>query len=292
VPGGLRLVIARALRTIDLPPFASLDEFCAALRRFAAEDLRAAARTLYGSWQGTHSPHELTISDLRRARRATGLSLHDISSACGVSVPLLRELEWGYMKNWRRDGEGRAQLARYARAAGLDEQLVLSIAWPMLEEAARDAELARAMEAEAEPRQPEIVDAIVLAQNVLPVPAVAARARQRFSVWGLVSAAAILLVAGLSLSFWHQRPELEAARAPEVVDTALPLADDRPAPLPAAMKLARPESAPHEPVVRAVQQTPSKAKTAKPAVKRAAAPKKPPSKPNFFKRTLLKIVLR
>src|SRR5262249_40914231 len=30
VPGGLRLVVARALRKIDLPPFASLDEFCRA----------------------------------------------------------------------------------------------------------------------------------------------------------------------------------------------------------------------------------------------------------------------
>ena len=33
-PGALRLVVARALGTIDLPPYRSLDEFCAALDRF------------------------------------------------------------------------------------------------------------------------------------------------------------------------------------------------------------------------------------------------------------------
>jgi hypothetical protein len=34
--GGLRLAIARALGTLDLPPYRSLEEFCAALGRFAA----------------------------------------------------------------------------------------------------------------------------------------------------------------------------------------------------------------------------------------------------------------
>jgi len=294
VPGGLRLVIARALRTIDVPPFASLDEFCAALRRFAAEDLGAAARSLYGSWQGTHEARELTISDLRRARRATGLSLDCISSVSGVSVPLLRELEWGYMKNWRRDAEGRSQLGRYARAAGLDEQLVLSIAWPMIEEAARDAALAPAPTPEVRTSQPEIVEGIVLAQNILPIPATPPGAeRRRFSLWALVSAAAILLVAGLTLTFWHPRAALEAARRPEFVDTAPPLADIPPAPVSApAPRLTDEPSTPREPVVRAVQPKPSKAKAGKPAVKRTAAPKKPASKPNFFKRTLLRIVLR
>src|SRR5215471_2956971 len=34
VPGGLRLVLARAMRTLDLPPFADVNEFCSALVRF------------------------------------------------------------------------------------------------------------------------------------------------------------------------------------------------------------------------------------------------------------------
>ena len=35
-PGALRLTVARALGTLDLPPYGSLEEFCAAIRRFAA----------------------------------------------------------------------------------------------------------------------------------------------------------------------------------------------------------------------------------------------------------------
>ena len=38
VPGALRLVLARAQRTLDLPPFASLQEFAETLSRFAAPD--------------------------------------------------------------------------------------------------------------------------------------------------------------------------------------------------------------------------------------------------------------
>src|SRR5215208_6476391 len=38
VPGGLRLVLGRALGTLDLPPFATLNEFADALARFAATD--------------------------------------------------------------------------------------------------------------------------------------------------------------------------------------------------------------------------------------------------------------
>ena len=42
--GALRLAIARALGTMDLPPYASLDEFCAALTRFATRGRRARSR--------------------------------------------------------------------------------------------------------------------------------------------------------------------------------------------------------------------------------------------------------
>src|SRR5215471_19116986 len=77
VPGGLRLVVARALGTLDLPPFESLNEFCAAVSRFAADDLTSTARNLYRAWEIARTPRTLTISDVRRARRATGLSLQD-----------------------------------------------------------------------------------------------------------------------------------------------------------------------------------------------------------------------
>jgi Helix-turn-helix domain len=288
VPGGLRLVIARALRTLDLPPFSSFEEFMAALQRFAAGDLVATARNLYQSWERARAPRELTISDLRRARRATGLSLNAISAAAGVSVPLLRELEWGFFRNWRHDAEGRAQLTRYARAAGLDEQLVISIAWPMVEEAMH--ELAPAPQPAPKP-EPEVVEGIVLAHNMLPMPVASTSlaSKRPLSVWALLSAAAVLLVAGLTLTFGQpRRPALEAARVPEYVDTA-PAFTNAPVGSP-AMGVVSPMK--REPVVRAVQTRPWKVTSPKPPVKRAAAPKKPASKPNFFKRALLRIVIR
>ena len=79
----------------------------------------------------------LTISDIRRARRATGLSLADVSGRSRIPVSLLRQLEWGYLLNWPLGLYGRTQLVRYARAAGLDEQIVIATVWPMLEEIER-----------------------------------------------------------------------------------------------------------------------------------------------------------
>ncbi len=136
--GGLRLVVARAIGTLDLPPYASLDEFRAALARFSGPDPVATRRDLFRRWaeaQGTPAPTvaaPLTISDIRRARRATGLSLDYLSDLADVPMARLRELEWGYVRHWRADAEARARVQRYARAAGLDEDLVLSIAWPLI----------------------------------------------------------------------------------------------------------------------------------------------------------------
>ena len=151
-PGGLRIAIARALGTLDLPPFASLEEFRAAVARFAATDLPTVARDLFvagtraiSTRQGTQTlplaPVEplpttrFTISDVRRARRATGLSLDEVSSRSRIPAALLRELEWGYLRNWPGGLYGRTQLVRYARAAGLDEELVIQVAQPMIDEA-------------------------------------------------------------------------------------------------------------------------------------------------------------
>jgi hypothetical protein len=138
--GGLRLVIARALGTLDLPPYAGLEEFCGALARFGTSDVVGTARGLFRLWeerQAMPAPRTvapaLTISDIRRARRATGWSLDDLACAADVPAARLRELEWGYVRNWQADEEARQQIVRYARAAGLDEAVVLSIAWPLIE---------------------------------------------------------------------------------------------------------------------------------------------------------------
>jgi Tol biopolymer transport system component len=213
VPGALRLVVARALGTLDLPAYASLEEFSAALDRFAEPDPRVTVRRLveqpHVSSRISHAPASgepsapatdshasrqsrvpetvlaeqrralmrrdpsmLSISDIRRARRATGLSLSEIADRSRVPVSLLRQLEWGYLHNWPGGLYGRTQLVRYARAAGLDEQLVIATVWPLLDEVERDREVLFADEpvpapaavttvqravATSEPPEPEVV---------------------------------------------------------------------------------------------------------------------------------------
>lgn len=145
--GALRLVLARALGSVDLPPYASLADFCLALSRFRTEDVRDVSQGLFTAWERARAARafkaapdaELTISDVRRARRATGLSLGYLAVVAEVAPARLRDLEWGYMRHWPATSEGRAQVIRYARAAGLDESVVLSIAWPMILERASDA---------------------------------------------------------------------------------------------------------------------------------------------------------
>jgi hypothetical protein len=290
--GGLRLVIARALGTLDLPPYASLEDFCAALARFAVPDLTAAAQTLYQAWASARAAREaaataapLTISDVRRARRATGLSLDDLAGVADVPVMRLRELEWGYMRHWRADAEGRDRVIRYARAAGLDERLVLSIAWPMIE----DAALVHGS------LEPEIVTTLVpsgtQALATLPFPSPAARARRPLRSGGLAAAAA-LVVAVTTLVFapdaappWDARAE--ATPAP---------AESRDAPaVPAPMASPRTTAPPVAPVPA---KTSARATgTARPAVRAvnrpAPAPQKRPSKlRSFFQRELFRIVIR
>ena len=174
VPGGLKLLLARAMGTLDLPPFGSLEAFVAALDRFAATDPAAAITSLVVSTveSAARRPPEpavpappvaaqvqrfataqvqpfapvratevrppqskelLTVSDIRRARRATGVPLVKVAQRSRIPIGLLRQLEWGYFFNWPRGRYGRTQLVRYARAAGLDEELVLSTLAPLID---------------------------------------------------------------------------------------------------------------------------------------------------------------
>ena len=174
VPGGLKLVVARALGTLDLPPFPTLDAFAEALGRFAATDPADGCRQSRGlvervrrrACPGDHcgrapvapaaqiqpfvssrtqdvrahlAREPLTVSDIRRARRATGLPLSSIAVRSHIPVGMLRQLEWGYFENWPSGHYGRSQLVRYARAAGLDEQLVVSTLLPLIEASDRTA---------------------------------------------------------------------------------------------------------------------------------------------------------
>jgi hypothetical protein len=171
VPGGLKLIVARALGTLDLPPFSALDDFGEALARFSATDPASTVANLVVSWSElvaarvpeaieaeptaaqiqpfvssrtqdirAHLAREpLTVSDIRRARRATGLPLSAIAARSHIPVGMLRQLEWGYFANWPSGHYGRTQLVRYARSAGLDEDLVVSTLLPLIDQADRTA---------------------------------------------------------------------------------------------------------------------------------------------------------
>jgi hypothetical protein len=141
-PGALRLIIGRALGTLDLPPYPSLASLSEALSRFAAADAIECFQRIVSSRPGaadvpadTDTPAPdltITVSDIRRARRATGVPLSEISRRCDVPANLLRQLEWGYLFHWPKSHVGRRWIAAYARAAGLDEQLVMGAVWPLL----------------------------------------------------------------------------------------------------------------------------------------------------------------
>jgi Tol biopolymer transport system component len=184
VPGALRLIIARAVGTLDLPPYASLHEFAEALDRFAAPDPEECMRTLLdrcgestGSRRqlrgeavtaiaatGSDDGRAITISDIRRARRATGLTLADISAQIRIPAPLLCELEWGYLANWPASPAVRRHIVSYARAAGLDDQLVVRTVWPLFEESLQARGSMLGSRALAPPRV--VVDAVPVDDEV------------------------------------------------------------------------------------------------------------------------------
>ncbi|MEO7273786.1 MAG: helix-turn-helix domain-containing protein [Vicinamibacterales bacterium] len=137
-------------RVIDLalqtpPGYATLEQFGSALEPFAAHESRAAiagvaarwaaAAGLTDGWDPVDQDCDLSVSDIRRARRQTGLSLDEVSRKSRIPVSLLRQLEWGYLRNWPKGMYGRTQLARYARAAGLERQQVLDAVWPLIQNA-------------------------------------------------------------------------------------------------------------------------------------------------------------
>ncbi|HVL68180.1 MAG TPA: helix-turn-helix domain-containing protein [Vicinamibacterales bacterium] len=227
VPGALRLVLARALGTLDLPAYPTLAAFADALQRFAAPDPAAAVRDIVSAWSAavdeapraaaSMSPPEtdaLTISDVRRARRATGLTLDDVAERSRIPVSLLRELEWGYFVNWPSGHYGRTQLVRYARAAGLDEQVIVSAILPEIEASPR-AKAAPIEAVDGEIVEPGGSTALVRIDAAVPVPAHAPAGRRR---WAAALAIPALLVIGLLPALWNGvSPDVVA---PETVNGA------------------------------------------------------------------------
>jgi cytoskeletal protein RodZ len=267
--GGLRLVVARALGAIDLPPYESLEDFSSALDRFAAPDLPATARCLFRAWEEKRrragaSPAQLTISDVRRARRATGLTLDDISAVAEVPAAELRQLEWGDFRAWPRTADGRARIVRYARAAGLDEQVVLSIAWPMVERLSSSID-----------SRPAAVNALVPSGPQALTRVEPKRRRRGSGFWlpwiAAVAAMVLLAVTTIALVRKQTAPAPDSVAAERIVPEAtVPLAVAEPEPPPAAQP--EPQENTPPPVVRAVARSSAPpAKTVRHAGKPAAA---------------------
>jgi cytoskeletal protein RodZ len=257
VPGRLKLVLARALGTLDLPSFGSLSEFSQALERFAAPDPAAAVAGVVARWREAaaqrevpdppeavpvasdrahverfappddptarqQSPSQLTISDIRRARRAAGLSLRDVSVRSGIPVALLRQLEWGYLVNWPPGAPGRSQLVRYAKAASLDEQLVVSLFTPLAQQTTSLRALFASSRGSDGPAAAALTERPLERTETDGVGVLDAsrdRSRSRPRVWRRV-AAALLLVLGGSAAWvavtrdlpqvWHAPPSQPA----------------------------------------------------------------------------------
>ena len=256
-PGALRLVVARALGAVDLPPYPTLEAFADALARFAAPEAAPVVRQLVASWAesvAAEQPeaadvaaaadedgadetervlesfapaipmpmpgNELTVSDLRRARRATGLTLTQVSERSRIPVPLLRELEWGYLRNWPGGHYGRTQLVRYARAAGLDEEVVVRTAWPLLEDESRAADTAPVPATVRDDEGWDGTEPILPAEVVALVPRSVPPRRTR-----LLAALAIpaLIALAVAPAVWH-RAKGRAVPAPASVAAEAPAA--------------------------------------------------------------------
>ena len=304
--GALRLALARALGTMDLPPYVSLDEFCTALSRFATEDVRDVAQGLFTAWERARAGRafkiarnaDLTISDVRRARRATGLSLGYLASVSEVPPTRLRDLEWGYMRDWPPTPEGRAQVIRYARAAGLDESIVLSIAWPMILEnsAAAGADTGPGVALVRSGPQ-----GMTVARPAVVVEARPARRQLRSAL--VAAAATIALLGALAMGWRSTQPDAAPQEAGQRADAQTPPPAARAAVLPPPPATA---DTSRGPVVKAasIQSTASPdASVRRTSPRHAAAPRSKPRRaaapaPNeeprkaFLERELFRIVIK
>jgi hypothetical protein len=299
IPGGLRLMLARAAGTLDVPPFVSLEEFCASMRRFAAADLKAAASSIFQSWFTAQAAArlpaglaEITISDVRRARRATGLSLKEVSGAAEIPVERLRTLEWGDLRKWSADARGRDELLRYARAVGLDEELVLSVAWPLISEQTVAGEIVPA--AEIPPAEtaiePDVTGDLPAgwemvrsgSQALLAPPAPARVRAMTFRRRLALAGVATILLLCTAISFvWEEEPphvRSKARHAFEVVQIA------DPAPIV--------ESVDQTPVFTHVVRAGATARPRRPAERQASNVHRPSRERSFFKKELLRIVIK
>jgi transcriptional regulator with XRE-family HTH domain len=73
-----------------------------------------------------------TVAEFRRARRANGFTLEQVAQRSRIPLAFLNQLESGDITNWPTGLYGRTQLVRYARASGLDPDVVVAAVSPLL----------------------------------------------------------------------------------------------------------------------------------------------------------------
>jgi hypothetical protein len=130
-PPGLLYVVSRSTDLRHLAPLTRMDEFATAVLRHAPDApfqaVDALMATFVASTAGMARLDEhASIADVRRWRRAGGVSLQTIAADTGIPASLLRELEWGVYANWavpHADGS----ISAYAERAGLDAAAVIRI---------------------------------------------------------------------------------------------------------------------------------------------------------------------
>jgi Tol biopolymer transport system component len=247
VPGSLKLVILRALRQIDVPPFPSVEAFREAIGRFAAAQ-----------------PELKTLADVRRARRETRNTLDGLARQASLPVYMLRQLEWGDFRQWHNAAWSERVARAYARAAGLDPERVVAIV-----EEERQVQVSSPAEEQAHGRShavavigegtTEPAGAIPLhspgrslfTMDTVPAPR---RRSRRLRQFGLAAASVAMFIAGLGVG--GAIVEQRSARAIQAIDVEPP-APQVPTPISAprlpeltsAPAIATPSSAHESPVL-------------------------------------------
>jgi hypothetical protein len=130
-PAGLLYIVARATDPRHLAPFADLAEFHGTLSRYAASRPNVALDSLAARYAAACSglpplDARSTIADVRRLRRAGGVTLAQIAADTAIPISLLRELEWGVYTYWNLE-HARGLLELYTERAGLDGDAVARV---------------------------------------------------------------------------------------------------------------------------------------------------------------------
>jgi hypothetical protein len=201
------------------------------------------------------------------------------------------------MRDWPPTPEGRAQVIRYARAAGLDESIVLSIAWPMILEGSAAAG------ADTGPGVALVRSGPQSMTVARPAVVVAARPARRQLRSALVAAAATIALLGAFAMGWRStQPDPPRQEAGQRADVQTPPPAARAAVLPqpeatadtsrgAVVKTASIHStASPDPAVRRSPRH-AAAPRSKPRRAAAPAPREEPRKA-FLERELFRIVIK